>query len=152
MEIELLAQSTWTLLILIAVADCTIPRWPHPYTCHITCSSTMRHWRFSPQEVGPNFLSLNLHRGFWGLWQLEFSGGKVTWLLRQEGAFHQAHVMLTLGIWPPYYKHKTHRDYRWLFLIFYTKRMLVSPYQAGIYLKACSVVEIDHPHPHPWRS
>ena len=22
---------------------------------------------------------------------------------------------LTLGIWPPYYKHKTHRDYRWLF-------------------------------------
>ena len=114
MEIELLAQSTWTLLILIAVADCTIPRWPHPYTCHITCSSTMRHWRFSPQEVGPNFLSLNLHRGFWGLWQLEFSGGKVPWLLRQEGAFHQAHVMLTLGIWPPYYKHKTHRDYRWL--------------------------------------
>lgn len=34
-------------------------------------------------------------------------------------------------------------------LIFYTKRMLVSPYQAGIYLKAFSVVEIDHPHPHP---
>lgn len=29
-------------------------------------------------------------------------------------------------------------------LIFYTKRMLVSPYQAGIYLKACLVVETIH--------
>jgi len=62
---------------------------------------------------------------------------RVCWLLENPGDFEKENlwwfmVKMELGT-----------------LIFYTKRMLVSPYQAGIYLKAFSVVEIDHPHPHP---
>lgn len=78
-------------------------------------------------------LNLNSPRDFFfSLCFLSFSGQlRICWLLENLGDFEKENLgwlLVTMELCR---------------LIFYSKMMLVNPYQAGIHLKVCSVVERD---------